>query len=152
MAIKYPIQICIIYIKMKASVFKLMFFPSTTIFSVSLIRQKSDPRQLANRKIIRPILRRALRLKEMTIDIKIQPWECNVQIELDWPSNLVSLKLNQLYANITRYINTRHRSGTKMSCVESNAWINWNFEMFSVKQKEHNNCAILNCLLKDWER
>lgn len=106
MAIKYPIQICIVYIKMKASVFKLMFFPSTTIFSVSLICQKSNPRQLADRKIIRPILRRALRLKEMMIDIKIQPRECNVQIELDWPSNLVSLKLNQLYANIARYINT----------------------------------------------
>lgn len=68
---------------MKASVFKLMFFPSTAIFSVSLIRQKSDPRQLADRKIIRPILRRALRLKEIMIDIKIQPQQCNVQIVFD---------------------------------------------------------------------
>ena len=68
---------------MKASVFKLMFFPSTAIFSVSLIRQKSDPRQLADRKIIRPILRRALRLKEIMIDIKIQPQQRNVQIVFD---------------------------------------------------------------------
>lgn len=68
---------------MKASVFKLMFFPSTAIFSVSLICQKSDPRQLTDRKVICPILRRALRLKEMMIDIKIQPQQCNVQSVLD---------------------------------------------------------------------
>ena len=58
---------------MKASVFKLMFFPSTAIFSVSLICEKADPRQLADRKIICPILSRALRLKEMIIDITIHP-------------------------------------------------------------------------------
>jgi len=72
MAIKHPVQIRIIYIKMKASVFKLVFFPSTTIFSVSLIRQKADPGQLADGKIICPILSRALRLNKMMINITIQ--------------------------------------------------------------------------------
>ena len=77
---------------MKASVFKLMFFPSTTIFSVSLIRQKADPRQLADRKIICPILSRALRLEEMMINITIQLVSVMLNIRSTIKSSLDEIK------------------------------------------------------------